>query len=92
MTSGSWVRIRNVVAWIKTNQRITIVPPLFVNPCAGSKLHLVVESKFVMERLTIDLENALDSNHQIKYSLIIHPLLHLVVESRVVIVVGTAYY
>jgi len=68
MTSGSWVRIRNVVAWIKTNQRITIVPPLFVNPCAG------------------------DSNHQIKYSLIIHPLLHLVVESRVVIVVGTAYY
>ncbi|KAF5434730.1 hypothetical protein C5S36_04525 [Candidatus Methanophagaceae archaeon] len=28
-----------------------------------------------------DLESALDMNHQIKYSLIIRPLLHLVVES-----------
>ena len=39
------------------------------------------EIEFVMERLN-HLENVLDSNHQIKYSSSIHPLLHLVVESR----------
>ncbi len=31
---------------------------------------------------TTDPENALDSNHQIKYPSIIHPLLHFVVESK----------
>jgi len=42
-----------------------------------------VEIEFVIERLTHHPEYALDSNHQIKYSLIGHLLLHFVVESRI---------